>query len=378
MLTFKQFVLLEGGNLMYTDEHGNIQGSSPTTIDQRSEMLDHANAIRSTLSKHLGESPVTPVGSAEHFHDTSIPDSEFHKVGKKKFGDLDYVVKNDHDTLGRLHELKKHAGKLSTQHHVLVHVKGSDDANDPGGVFTLWRHKKTGQITQIDLSPMEHDKSGKPDEGALWYKKTPKEDMFPKGNRPSIPGLGSKIALRAAASSFRKPVMIQGKKGLKRGESGVTLSIGGKVAPGARAKTRDTGRVDPETKLPIHEELPSKNAERELHPHKIGGMIFGRGFNPKQTDTSSIHGTIEAVKKHGTPEQQHEFVHRFAHLLYGEGAQVSARHDIPGGRETDHSKKDPIIHLLRQHFPDHPTLSDENMSAMKKKYNERAASRTRK
>ena len=379
MLSFRQYSLLkEGGNLQYSDEHGNTVSSTPTGIHQRKEMLPHANAIRGVLSQHLGGTPVSPVGSAEHFHDTSIPDSEFHRVGKKKFGDLDYVVKDDEHTLKNLHALKDHVGKLSTEHHDLVHVKGSDDPHDPGGVFTLWKHKKTGQVTQVDLSPMKHDKNNKPDQGAMWYKNTPKGDMFPSGSHPSVPGLASKVALRAAASSMRKPVMIQGKRGLKQGESGVTLSIGGKVAPGARAKTRDTGRVDPVSKLPIHEELPSKGAERELHPHNIGKMIFGKGFNPKRTDTSSIHGTIAAVKAHGTPEQQHEFAHRFTHLLYGEESQVAARHDLPGGRETDHGKKDPIIKLLQHHFPDHPTLSKDNIAAMKDSYNQRAMAKTRK
>jgi hypothetical protein len=171
--------------------------------------------------------------------------------------------------------------------------------------------------------------------------------------------------------------MIKTKKGYKQGAAGVTVSIGGRVSPGGRYMTRNTGERHPETGQAVHEELPSKGAERELHPHKIGSMIFGGKFNPRSTDTSHFHGIVTAMKRHGTEEQQGKFVENMINLLYGKDSQEAARHDKPGGREYDYSKKDPIINLLRQHF-NHPALSEDNINAMKNEYNAKAASRTRK
>ena len=380
MLTFKQFILLEGGNLTYSDEHGKTVGSDSIHTHERDEYMGHVNGIKEAISGHIGGHPVNAVGSAAHFLDKSISNEDFENVNKKKFGDMDLVLPDHHEVLSKLQELKDHVGKMETATHQLVHVKGSDDPNDPSGLITMWRHKQTGKVIQVDLSPIKHNmnKEGKlePDEGALWYKQSPKEDMFPHG----IGGMGSKIGLRAASQSMRQEVLAKtGKLGkLKRILSGVVVSIGGKTPPGGRYNTKKTGEYHPETGEEIHQELPSSGAERELHPHNIGKMIFGDKFNHKRTDTRTLQGTIAAIKKHGTEEQQGKFVENMTNLLYGEGSQVAARHDKPGGREYDYSKKDPIINLLRQHFPDHPTLSDENMSAMKNEYNARAASRTRK
>lgn len=382
MLSFKQFILLEGGNLTYSDEHGKTVGADSIHTHERDEYMGHVNGIRQALSNHIGGHPVTPVGSAEHFLNPDIKTQHLEKAGKKKFGDMDFVVPDHESVLNSVHGLKDHVGKMETSTHRLVHVKGSDDANDPGGVFTLWKHKKTGKVIQVDVSPIKHNKNkqGKlePDAGALWYKKSPKEDMFPEGNHPSVGGMASKIGLRAAAQAMRRPVMIKTKKGHKQGEAGVTVSIGGRVPPGGRHMTRDTGERHPETGQAVHEELPSKGAERELHPHKIGSMIFGSKFNPRSTDTSHFHGVVAAVKRHGTPEQQNKFVNGMTDLLYGQSSQVASRHDAPGGREYDHAKKDPIISVLRNHFPNHPGLAEDHINGMKKEYDARAATKVRK
>lgn len=378
MLTFKQFVLLEGGNLMYTDEHGNMVGSQSIHLHERDEYMGHVNGIRQALSNHIGGHPVTPVGSAEHFLDKSISNEDLKNTNKNKFGDMDFVVPDHESVRNSVHDLKNHVG-METATHQLVHVKSSDDPNDPSGLITMWRHKQTGKVIQVDLSPIKHNmnKEGKlePDEGALWYKQSPKEDMFPHG----VGGMGSKIGLRAASQAMRQEVLAKtGKLGkLKKILSGVVVSIGGKTPPGGRYNTKKTGEYHPETGEEIHQELPSSGAERELHPHNIGKMIFGDKFNPKRTDTGTLEGTIAAIKKHGTEEQQGKFVENMTNLLYGEGSQVAARHDKPGGRGYDYSKKDPIIDLLRKHF-NHPALSKDNINAMKNEYNARAASRTRK
>lgn len=382
MLSFKQYILREGGNLTYTDEHGKTEGADSVHTHERYEYMGHVHGVRQAISSHIGGHPVTPVGSAEHFLNPTIKTEQLEKAGKKKFGDMDFVVPDHEDVLHSVHGLKDHVGKMETSTHRLVHVKGSDDPNDPGGVFTLWKHKQTGKVIQVDVSPIKHNKNKQgnlePDEGALWYKKSPKEDMFPEGNHPSVGGMASKIGLRAAAQAMRKPVAIKTKKGYKEGESGVTVSIGGRVPPGGRHMTRDTGERHPETGAPVHEELPSKGAERELHPHRIGSMIFGSKFNPRRTDTSHFHGVVAAIKAHGTPEQQDRFVHGMTDLLYGQGSQVASRHDAPGGREYDHAKKDPIISVLRNHFPNHPGLAEDHIAGMKKEYDARAATKVRK
>lgn len=373
---FKQFVaLLEGGNLAYSDEHGEMRIADSISLKERQEHIGHINNIKDAISRHIGGSPVTPVGSAEHFLNPKRTDQEFKDAEKTKFGDMDFVVPSAAHK--KIHSLGNMVGKISTGEngHTLVHAntsEGDENKSESAGVSTLWKHNKTGKIIQVDLSPIKHT-GNQPSEDYIWYKRSHPDDMFPKDpSMPSTGGLASKIGLQAAARAFGGSVEVKSKptrlnpSGVKTVRSGVALSIGGKTAPGARFRTREIGGG-------FHEELPAAGAERVLHPHKIGKMIFGETFDPKKTDTESLHGTIKAVKRHGTPEQQDKFVGEVVNSLYGDGAQIAARHDKEGGKEYDLSKKDPIIGVMRSYFPDHPSLEEENVKPIRDKYIARAA-----
>lgn len=375
MLGFKSFIELiaEGGNVRFTNEKGEIIGSTPIRLDQRSEYMGHLDSLKSGLENHFGvpEGSMGWEGSTAHFMNKSIPDSEFKKAKKEKFGDADSNVPATPEVLQKMRDMKP---GLEFGQHQLIHVHQSDDPSDKNGIYTLWKHKGTGQITQLDISPSPTDPEQK--KMTDWIKTSPQEDLFPKKEgEPSLKGFASKVgAIALSHAMSEKNVMIRSPKGksVKPGQTGFSLNVGGKGEPGMRMKTKPTGEVH-ENGLEIHTEIPAKEAtDRIYDPEKMVPAILGKKTTQKDvSDFGSMRGIHRILHRHATPEQHQSYVDKVVNKLYGSSAQAVKRHDIEGGREEDHAAKDAVLDQVSRDFPEQFAKHKDGLDALKADYDAR-------
>lgn len=372
MLSFKSFVrvLFEGGNVRYTNEKGELVGSTPIELSERKAYQGHLKNLTSGLSKHFG-SPLAFEGSSEHFMNEKIPDEKFKKVGKETFGDVDTNVEAKPTVLKRMRNLSP---GMSIGDHDLIHVHQSKDPNDRNGVYTLWKHRETGKIIQLDISPRPSD----PEKSKMtsWIKSSPAEDLFPeKENEPSLKGFASKLAASSATRALTsKRVMIRSPKGrsMKEGETYLSLNTGGKGEAGMRSKTNFTGEKHANG-LEIHQDAPSSQAtDRMYDPAKMTKRILGdRMIKDDVKDFNSMRGVHRILRRHGTPEQHQRYVDGMVDRLYGSSSQPVNRHDVEGGKEKDHKAKDDVIKQLKIDFPEQMKKHEKTLDALKQDYDKK-------
>jgi len=387
MKTFKQFLLLrEGGNLSFTNEKGEKIISSAIPLEKRQELKPHIQTIVNGVRQAIGENPVPPehfhklmVGSSEHFHNSSIPDSKFKKAGKTKFGDQDALLPNSPKHIQKAQEHLQPGAKHGEW--TMLHAKHDGDK----GAFTLWHHPKHGVI-QVDFNYDHHktqDGHNLPTESARFSKSSPSEDLFGK---TSLKGMAHKYAVASMTDSLGKPVSIQMKTKRKPGIAKYAFAVSAEGGGGIRKNTEPLldksgkPKVDPESGHHVHIELPSKGAERIQEPGKIAHTLIksaGKKPHPKDAeDIHSMHGVHRILKRHFDSDVHRGYVHSMADRLYGPKAQAISRHDLEGGKEADHAVKKATMDTVLNAFPEHNTPElRSKIEEMKSAYNERMSRR---
>jgi len=387
MKSFKQFITLkEGGNLSFTNEKGEKVFASAIPLEKREELKPNIQTIINGVRQAIGEKPVPSehfhklmVGSSEHFHNSSIPDSKFKEVGKTRFGDQDVLLPNSPD---HIEKAQAHL-QPGTKHGewTLLHAKHDGKK----GAFTLWNHPEHG-VMQVDFNYDHHktqDGHNLPTESARFSKSSPAEDLF---GETSLKGMAHKYAIASMTYALGKPVSIQMKTKRVPGVDYYPFAVSALGGGGIRKKTEpvldkdNKPKVDPESGHHIHVELPSKGAKRIQEPKEIADtLIKSAGKTPHPSDADdlhSMHGVHRILKRHFDSNLHKRYVESMADRLYGSKAQPVSRHDLTGGKENDHAVKKATMDTVLKSFPEHNTPElQKKLKEMKSAYNQRMAKR---
>ncbi len=256
MITFKQYLLNEGGNIKIGEEE-----ASPISTKNRKEaasdihdMLSdlHDSFHRETGKNLFGENKKALTtgsaysGSSSHLNNKDISDEELHKV-KPTMGDVDTKYDKTHTS-----ELVKHLtpGKKFGKYTVVGSKKHGNE------ISTLMKHEN-GQNHQIDFEASDYDKD-EPTKFESFAHSSPWED-----NKVGIKGIAHKVLLNAAGGENHK------------------FSITHGLNPRANTK-------------PVH---------GEKDPTKISETLFGKDAD--HSKIHSFHGVADLIKKH-IPVDQHQ------------------------------------------------------------------------
>lgn len=278
MLSFKQFILTEGGNIK-----ANGHSAEPIQIPHgqrkavQKDIHAVAKAVGDSYYKAHGEhlfgkdhkaltTGSAYAGSTHHTMDKNISDTEFHhgmtKPGKPhpESGDVDLKV--PHHTLDKLQaHLDQHIGKKFGPYTLLGTKKGA------GQRHAIMQHNKTKAKHQIDFEGSDYEKD-EPSKGDQFTHSSNWHDR-----KAGIKGAHHKILINAAG---RDKHVFSPQYGL-----------------GNRAN-----------KLP-----PSKQTDRTKDPKEVAKRLFGAKADHEKIH--SFHGVTDLIKNHVKPEHHQEIYNKF-------------------------------------------------------------------
>jgi len=280
MLSFKQFILIEGGNIK---ANGHAAEPLEVPLGKRAAVQKDvhgvAKAVADSFKKSHGEghdlfgknhkaleTGTAYAGSTNHLMDKKISDHDFHHGMTKpghahpKPGDIDLKVPEEH--LDKLHaHLEKHTGKKFGAYTLLGVKKGA------GQRHAIMQHNKTKAKHQIDFEG-SHYEDDEPSKGDQFSHSSNWEDR-----KAGIKGAHHKILMNAAG----------GDKHVFSPQYGL----------GQRAN-----------KLP-----PSKQKDRTKDPKEVSKRLFGAKADHKKIH--SFQGVTELIKKHIKPEHHQKIYNKF-------------------------------------------------------------------
>jgi hypothetical protein len=338
MLTFEQFLLLEGGNVVIDDheaERIDLRKINRTEIVK--DLTVGLDAINRAFEKKHGlplwnddlfKSKEFLSGSAFHFFDLkNIDDEKFKKV-KPSVGDIDTQVDGNFDS--RIVEFLNSIKGKSFGPLTFIGYKTS-----AGQHITLWRLDKFDMNIQIDMEMVEFGSDGKPTPWAQFSHSSSWKDL-----QQGLKGVAHKYLMQAINARNLLDMVIKAKT--PKGKDKVTRStpLTFSVTNGLRNRLEpvrdDKGNHEKVNGLPAYRELSTSESQGSTDLNYIFSAYFGKEPTKKDIeDMGSFVGLLELIKKHFSKEEQKMVVDGFMNKLWGPGAQGLYR----GDKERDFDEK---------------------------------------
>lgn len=344
MISFKQFLLLEGGNVVID---GNEAERIDLTKHQRQQVVKKIDSALAAINAAFKKQHGKPIwndalfaskqflsGSAFHFFSDAIDDDTFKRF-KSSVGDIDTQVDKDLDD-----ELKTFLTKNKGETFgpaTLIGFKSS-----AGQHISLWRLNDPKINVQIDLEMVDFDEAGMPTEWSQFSHSSAWEDMT-KG----VKGVAHKYLLRALDAPKLKDVIIQPKTA--RGTEKVVKSspTAFSVTHGLRKKLKPVldanGKHLHKDGKPVYQELSTAESTGTTSLHEIFAGYFGH--QPSRSELklmTSFTGLIELIKANFSAADQQKITDGFAHTLWSKSAQGLYR----GDPEKDRAEKEAMMSIL--------------------------------
>jgi len=299
MISFKNFILKEGGNIKIKTPEGEV-AAAPFRVKNRSQQAgdvrDALGEIHDSFEKEHGQplfgkgkkaltSGSMFAGSTNQFMDSSISDEEF-KKHKPTVGDIDAQFPAEHKD-----KLVAHLtpGRKFGKYTVVGTRKHGTE------VSAVLRHEN-GEHHQIDFEPV-HYNNDEPTPGEQLLHNSSWEDT-----KAGIKGLHHKVLLNAVGLDHHK------------------FSI----SHGLRSRTDDSD-------MGVKE------------PDQVTKGLFGDKADPNQV--TSFHGVTQLIKKH-IPKEQHQAIYE------------KFRDSVSKMKGTDHAA---ALALLRKELDVKDAVSEESM-----------------
>ena len=364
IVNFKNFYLIEGGNLQLPDAHGQLVGADPMHMDpahpqavsrkeRQGDLHDALSQMSDEHAQKTGNHIFGPnhealndgsafMGSSNAFMDPKISHKEFAQF-KPKVGDVDIAIPEEHTgTLADQLKPGKRYGK-----YTFVGGKKSGTQN-----LGLFRHDD-GRVQQIDMEPATYE-NGRPSE---W-------NQFAHGSdwgdvKSGVKGAFHKLLLRSVTAAQGTNGVVRNKKGdIRKFIPNYSFS----VDRGMRPSHAQIGQENGDT---IYREMTPKESQYDTSLPSIYGKMFGKAPEPSDMKTfGSYHGVLDSMKKHLNPEQQSRVADRYVRTIYEPGSQL-----IDNDHAEDQKMKDRTLDYMRNKFPDHFTPAKEaEIENMKQEY----------
>jgi hypothetical protein len=357
MITFKQYLLLEGGNVQ-------IDGTEAERIDltkhERKVVVAKVDAGLAAINKAFQKQMGKPIwnaelfaskaflsGSAFHFFNGKIDDKTFTKV-KSSVGDIDTQVDKELDA--QLKEfLTQNKGKTFGP-FTLVGFKTS-----AGQHISLWHLDEPSINIQVDLEMVDFNEKGHPTEWSNFSHSSAWEDMT-KG----VKGVAHKYLLRALEAPSVKDVVIKAKTA--RGTDKVVKSSthAFSVTHGRRQKLKpvmdENGKQVMVDKMPAYHEMSTSESKGTTSLVEIFTAYFGHAPTAAEVKKmGSFTGLIDLIKANLDKIDWQKITDGFGNTLWGGGAQGLYR----GDPDKDREEKDSMFKVLLKDLGTKDTFANQ-------------------
>jgi len=344
MITFKQFLLQEGGNVQIDDQEAEridlVKFSRADVVPKINAGLLAINAAfkkeykKPIWNDELLKSRKFLSGSAFHFFNDKIDDRTFVKY-KNSVGDIDTQVdKNMDDEIKDF--LTKNKGK-SFGPFTLIGFKTS-----AGQHISLWKLKDPAINIQIDLEMVDFDESGHPTEWSNFSHSSSWEDMT-KG----VKGVAHKYLLRALDAPKLKDIVLKAKTARGTDKEVKSSETAFSVTHGVRQKLKpvlgDDGKQVMVNGKPAYHEMDTKESKGDTNLSNIFKAYFNKDASAADLKKlNSFTGLIELIKENFKSADQKKIADGFARTLWGPGAQGLYRADP----QKDAEEKNTMMAIL--------------------------------
>ena len=344
MITFKQFLLVEGGNVIIDAEEAEridlSKHDRSLIVPAISKMLQAINSAfyksagKPLWNKDLFASKAFLSGSAFHFFSTDeIPDTTFKKV-KPSVGDIDTQVDREQKT-----EIDKFLTSMKGQTIGPGKLIGHKVSGEQ--FISLWHLTKFDINIQIDFELVDFE-NGAPTAWAQFSHSSDWADMTKK-----LKGVAHKMLLRALSAPKLKDVVIKAKTARGKDKEILSASHAFSVTHGIRKKLKpvldDAGNQVMVGGKPAYHEMGTSESEGITDLHKIYEYFFGT--KPSRSDLKqfgSFTGLIKLIKSKLPREDWVKIADGFVHTLWGPSAQGLYR----GDASKDNEEKTAMVSML--------------------------------
>ena len=357
MITFKQFLLLEGGNV-------TIDGTEAERIDltkhDRAGITRKIWAALAAVNAAFRKQHKKPIwsdallksrkflsGSAFHFFSDSISDSTFVKH-KKSVGDIDTQVDKTMEA-----ELESFLTASKGQTFGPVTLVGFKKS--AGQLITLWHLADPGINIQIDLEMVDFDEHGNPTEWSNFSHSSAWEDM-----EKGIKGVAHKYLLRALDAPKLKDVVLKAKTARGKDKEVKSSETAFSVTHGVRQKLKpvldDNGKQVLVNGKPAYHELSTDESKGDTSLKNIFKAYFDRTPTASELrKMGSFSGLLELIKAHFDSKDQKKIADGFARTLWGPAAQGLYR----GDPDKDREEKIAMMRILLKELNQNDTYEAE-------------------
>lgn len=356
MISFKQFLLLEGGNVQ-------IDGVNAERIDltkqERSvvtkKIMTALKAINSSFEEQTGDPIWKPAllanknflsGSAFHFFNDEISDKTFVKY-KSSVGDIDTQVdKNIDSTLKEF--LTKNKGATFGP------VKLIGFKSSAGQHISLWELDEPKINFQIDFEMVDFE-NGEPTEWSNFSHSSSWDDMT-----IGVKGVAHKYLLRALDAPKLKDIVLKAKTARSTDKEVKSSETAFSVTHGVRQKLKpvldDNGKQVMVNGKPAYHEMSTAESKGDTDLSNIFKAYFDR--TPSSTEKrkmGSFTGLIDLIKAHFVSKDQKKIADGFARTLWGPAAQGLYR----GDPQKDAEEKNTMMKILLAELGQKDTYQSE-------------------
>lgn len=357
MITFKQYLLLEGGNVQIDDQDAErIDLSKHDRTQITAKIGDALKAINAGFKKFakkpiwsdaLMQSKKFLSGSAFHFFNSEINDKTFLKY-KPSVGDIDTQVPKELET-----ELADFL--TASKGKTFGPVKLIGHKTTAGQHITLWRLVDPGINIQIDLEMVDFDHNGDPTEWSQFSHSSAWEDMT-KG----LKGVAHKYLMRALDAPKLKEIVIKAKTARGKDKETMSSETAFSVTHGVRQKLKpvmgDDGKQVMVNGKPAYHEMDTKESKGDTSLSGIFKAYFGR--DPSKAELKkmgSFTGLVELINAQFKGGDKQKITDGFARTLWGPGAQGLYR----GDAKKDSEEKNQMFAVLMKELGTKDTYAKE-------------------
>lgn len=344
MITFKQFLLLEGGNVSIDDQDADRIDLSKLNRTKIVKKIDAGlHAINSAVKKDTGKAIWSDTlfkskkflsGSAFHFFNNAIDDETF-KKHKGSVGDIDTQVDKTQDAALK-DWLTKNKGK-SFGPFTLIGFKTS-----AGQHISLWKLTDEGINIQIDLEMVDFGEDDHPTEWANFSHSSAWEDMT-----QGVKGVAHKYLLRALDAPKLKDVVIKAKTARGTDKETKSSETAFSVTHGVRKKLKpvigDDGKQVMVNGKPAYHEMSTAESKGDTSLPNIFKNYFGRAASADDIKKlGSFTGLLALINKTFKDGDKQKITDGFARTLWGPQAQGLYK----GDAQKDAEEKNSMMKLL--------------------------------
>lgn len=362
MITFKEFLILEGGNVQIGDisaERIDLKKFNRDWIVER--LFRTLKVINLSFQKEFGlplwntnlfKSKKFLSGSAFHFFNREIATAEFIKY-KNTVGDIDTQV--DKALESQIQKFLDSSIDKKYGYASLIGYKKS-----VGQFITLWGFDNPKINIQIDLELVDFI-DGFPTEWSQFSHSSAWEDM-----RLGIKGVFQKYLLRAfTTKSLREIIILKGKKETPTKILSTDLAFS--VTQGLRVKINPVLNPDGShmkiDDLLVYKEIPTRESTYTNDLKNIFKILFNTTPTPKDLENfQSFIGGLQLANQYLTIPEKQNLIKGFTYTLFGPGAQSLYR-DNP---ELDNTEK--MVALNKMIDVLGVTIDRENINKMRIDY----------